>query len=144
MMEQGIIEGAFLPLQEQKFLRLSEVTSQVTLFPTGMYTTAFTIVMNPDLFDSLSEADRQAILDASGERLSRLAGRAWGDADEAGYREAVKAGKNIVRLSEEDPRVVSFYEAIKGMDEEWIESVADRGVDAQAALAMFRELAAAP
>ncbi|WP_432695025.1 TRAP transporter substrate-binding protein [Marinobacterium sp. YM272] len=142
MMQQGIVEGVFLPVQEQKFLRLSEVTNQITLFPKGMYTTAFTIFMNPDVFDSLSEEDQKAIMSVSGEKLSRLAGKAWGEADQAGYQVAVDAGKKIVTLKEGDPMLTEFNEVIKGIDETWIESVADMDVDARAALQRFRELVA--
>ncbi|MBT00517.1 MAG: C4-dicarboxylate ABC transporter substrate-binding protein [Oceanospirillaceae bacterium] len=140
MMQQGIVEGVFLPLQEQKFLRLSEVTSHVTMFPKGMYTTAFTIFMNPDVFDDLSKEDQDAIMSVSGAKLSQLAGQAWGAADLAGYKEAQESGKTIVRLTADDPLVGQFNDAIEGMDEAWIESVADRGIDARAALNKYREL----
>lgn len=140
MMQQGVAEGVFLPLEEQKYMRLNEVTKYVTLFPKGMYTTAFSIFMNPDVFDSLSEQDQKAIMSVSGAKLSQLAGQVWGASDVEGYRAAQAAGLTITKLTADDPRVIQFNKAIKGMDEQWIESVASRKVDARGALKRFREL----
>ncbi len=134
MMQQGVIDGVFLPAQELKYSRLSEVVTDVTLFPSGMYTTAFTIFMNPEVFEDLSEEDQQAIMSVSGEKLSALAGRTWGNSDAKGLEAARELGVRIKELSAEDPMTVAFGEKVKGMHEAWIETVADRPVDAQAAL----------
>lgn len=140
MMQQGVVEGVFLPAQEQKFLRLNEVTSQLTIFPKGMYNTAFTIFMNPEVFENLSEADQQAIMSVSGEKLSRLAGGAWAAADQAGLDAAAKAGVKIVVLKEDDALVKELDSAVVGMDREWLDSVKDMPVDAEAALNYYRSM----
>jgi hypothetical protein len=44
-----------------------------------------------------------------------------------------------VYLSKEDTLVKDMDELEKGIDQEWIDSVADRKVDANAALAYFRK-----
>ncbi|WP_343802563.1 TRAP transporter substrate-binding protein [Marinobacterium maritimum] len=143
MMQQGVIDGVFLPAQELKYSRLSEVVTDVTLFPSGMYTTVFTIFMNPEVFEDLSEADQQAIMSVSGEKLSALAGRAWGASDAKGLDEAREMGVRIKQLTENDPLTLQFAERIKGMNEAWIESVADRPVDAAAALKDLHRIAEA-
>ncbi len=143
MMQQGVIDGVFLPAQELKYSRLSEVVTDVTLFPSGMYTTAFTIFMNPDVFDDLSEADQQAILSVSGEKLSALAGRAWGNSDLAGLEDARSLGVRVKELSEDDPLTLEFKTKVEGMYDAWIESVADRPVDAKAALEDLKQIAEA-
>ncbi|WP_394181321.1 TRAP transporter substrate-binding protein [Marinomonas posidonica] len=139
MMQQGVVDGTFLPAQEQKFFRLSEVSTDLTLFPKGLYTTAFSIVMNPDVFEDLSKEDQQAIMSVSGERLSQLAGAAWGKADDNGILEAKEKGVNVVFLAENDQRVKDLNKLAEGIDQLWINSVADRDVDAKAALADFRK-----
>ncbi|MBA4502214.1 TRAP transporter substrate-binding protein [Marinobacterium marinum] len=147
MMQQGVIDGVFLPTQELKYSRLNEVVTDVTLFPSGMYTTAFTIFMNPDVFDDLSVADQQAIMSVSGEKLSALAGRSWGASDAQGLDAAKELGVRIKTLSVDDPITIAFGEKVKGMHADWIASVADRPIDAQAALddlmRIAREYAAA-
>ncbi len=139
MMQQSVVDGTFLPAQEQKFFRLSEVSTDLTIFPKGLYTTAFSIVMNQDAFDGLSNADQEAIMSVSGERLSQLAGAAWGKADDDGIMEAKDKGVNVVFLAEDDQRVKELNALAAGIDQMWIDSVADRDVDAKAALADFRK-----
>jgi TRAP-type C4-dicarboxylate transport system substrate-binding protein len=139
LLQQGVVDGTFLPAEQQKTLRLSEVTTNLTLFPKGLYTTAFSIIMNPDTLDSLSKKDREAILSVSGEKLSRLAGAAWGKADQEGILEAKEKGVNVVVLSPNDAIVKEMNRVEAGIDQVWIDSVSDRKVDAKAALAYFRK-----
>ncbi|MEL0613085.1 TRAP transporter substrate-binding protein [Marinomonas arenicola] len=139
LMQQGVVDGTFLPAEQQMTLRLSEVSTDLTLFPKGLYTTAFSIVMNEDTFADLSKKDREAIMSVSGEKLSKLAGTAWGEADKEGIQAAVKDGVNVVHLSKDDPRVTDLNKVVEGMDQMWIDSVADRKIDAKAALDYFRE-----
>ncbi|WP_235890084.1 TRAP transporter substrate-binding protein [Maribrevibacterium harenarium] len=139
MMQQGVVDATFLPVQEQKFFRLSELSSDLVLFPKGLYTTAMSIIMNEDFFADLSEEDQAAIMSVSGEKLSRLAGAAWGAADDAGILEAKEKGVNVVFLSPGDKLVQDMNKLTAGIDDIWMESVADRDVDAKAALAAFRK-----
>ena len=139
LMQQGVVDGTFLPSEEQMTLRLFEVSDYLTIFPTGLYTTAFSIVMNEDTFADLSKKDREAIMNVSGEKLSRLAGATWGEADNDGIQIAKANGVNVTQLSPDDPRVKNVHKLEEGMDQTWIDSVADRKVDAKAALAYFRE-----
>jgi TRAP-type C4-dicarboxylate transport system substrate-binding protein len=139
MMQQGVVDGTFLPAQEQKFFRLAEISTDLVLFPKGLYSTTFSVVMNQDVFDDLSEQDQKAIMEVSGEKLSRLSGKAWGQADQDGIDEAKANGVNVLYLAEDDQRVIDLNKAAEGMDDHWIESVSDRDVDAKAALAAFRK-----
>lgn len=142
MMQQGVVDGTFLPAQEQKFLHLADVSTDLTLFPKGLYTTAFTIFMNPDVFNSLSKEDQRAIMSVSGEKLAKLAGSAWGASDKLGVAEAKAKGVHVVELAPDDKRVKEFNQLRQGIDEDWIKSVSDRNVDARAALADFRKIVA--
>nr|WP_234985263.1 TRAP transporter substrate-binding protein [Oceanospirillum multiglobuliferum] len=141
MLQQGVIDGAFLPMGEQKVLRLSEVTSNITVLPHGMYMGSFSMFINPEFLEGLSKKDRAAIMKVSGLRLSALAGSAWDAGDAEGYEAAKAAGVKINRLSEKDPMSKEFEKLTKGMDQEWIESVSDRGINAEAALKDLRKIA---
>ena len=141
MMQQGVIDGAFLPVVEQKGLRLKEVAKNVIALPGGMYLGSFGIFMNEDFLMDIDAKDREAILAVSGEKLSAMAGKAWDDADTAGLKAAEEAGVNITYVKEGDALATEFVELTKGMDEEFISMVEERGVDAKAALAELREIA---
>ncbi len=141
MLQQGVIDGVFMPMGEQKILRLNEVTRHVTVLPEGMYMGSFSIFINPEFLDDLSEQDRKAILSVSGEKLSALAGRAWDAGDAAGYQAARKAGVNVTQVSAKDLMSRQFEKLVQGMDQEWVESVKGRHVDARAALTELRSIA---
>lgn len=141
MMQQGVIDGVFIPMGEQKSLRLHEVARNVVALPGGMYLGSFGIFMNPDFLEGLDAKDREAILSVSGEKLSAMAGRAWDAADVEGLKAAQENGVNVVLLNEGEPMAEEFKALTVGMDEAFYESVADRGVDAKAALAELRQIA---
>ncbi|UTW04878.1 TRAP transporter substrate-binding protein [Amphritea atlantica] len=141
MMQQGVIDGVFIPMGEQKSLRLHEVARNVVALPGGMYLGSFAIFMNPDFLADLDAKDREAILSVSGEKLSAMAGNAWDAADVEGLKAAQENGVNVAIVKQGDPMAEEFKGLTKGMDEAFYEAVADRGVDAKAALAELRQIA---
>jgi len=141
MMQQRVIDGVFLPMSEQKSLRLNEVARNVVALPGGMYLGSFSMFISPGFLDQLSEQDRNAILSVSGEKLSAMAGRVWKAGDQAGFDKAVEAGVNIISVAQDDEMAKQFRKIAIGMDDAWIESVADRNVDAKAALIELRTVA---
>ncbi|MAD44858.1 MAG: C4-dicarboxylate ABC transporter substrate-binding protein [Oceanospirillaceae bacterium] len=141
MLQQGVIDGIFMPMAQQKSLRLNEVTKHITVFPAGMYMGSFSMFISPYFMEDLDERDREAILSVSGEKLSALAGRAWEEGDREGYAEARKAGVEINQLSPDSALAKEFNQMIKGMDAKWVESVSDRDVDAPAVMKALRDIA---
>ena len=141
MLQQGVIDGVFMPVTEQKSLSLHEVAPNLTVFPGGMYLGSFSMFIDPYFLEDLDPKDAEAILSVSGEKLSALAGRAWDQADVDGFEAARAAGVNVKELGPNDPMTLEFQNMIKGMDQAWIDSVADRGVDAAAALEELRAIA---
>lgn len=138
MLQQGVIDGIFMPMAQQQSLRLAEVTKYITVFPEGMYMGSFSMFINPDFMASLSEKDREAIRSVSGEKLSALAGKAWEQGDAEGYEAARKAGVQINEVGAAQLLSRQFITGIQNMDKQWIDSVADRKVEAAAALVDLR------
>ncbi|MDK2776826.1 MAG: TRAP transporter substrate-binding protein [Pseudomonadota bacterium] len=141
MLQQGVIDGIFMPMAQQKSLRLNEVTKYITIFPAGMYMGSFSMFINPEFMEDLDERDRQAILSVSGEKLSAMAGRAWEAGDKEGFAAAREAGVEINELSADSPLAQEFEQMISGMDAIWVKSVADRDVNAEAAMKELRDIA---
>lgn len=141
MLQQGVIDGVFLPVCDVKNLRLDEVITHSTQLPGGMYLGSFSFFINPDFLDSLDPKDRDAILRVSGEQLSALGGRAQDQSDVAGLEAARAAGVEIKVVKEGDPLAREYAQLAEGIDEAWIESVADLKVDARAALEELRQVA---
>jgi TRAP-type C4-dicarboxylate transport system substrate-binding protein len=141
MMQQGVIDGVFIPMGEQKSLRLKEVAKNVIALPGGMYLGSFSIFMNPDFLADLDPKDRAAILAVSGEKLSAMAGKAWDAGDAAGLAAAQEADVNITMVKDGDALSAEFATLTKGMDENFYAAAADRKVDGKAALKELREVA---
>jgi len=141
MMQQGVIDGTFLPVCEQKTLRLSEVAPNLTLLPGGMYLGSFAIFANPDFLDGLEPRDKAAILGVSGEKLSRLAGQVWDQCGVDALQSSRAAGVSVVEVAPNDPLAKQFAALTDDMDRAWIQSVADQPVDAAAALSELRDIA---
>ena len=141
ILSQGVADGVFMPVGEQNTLRLSEVTSFIYQSPAGMYLGSFGVFISPDFLDKIGAEDAAAILAVSGESLSQLAGRVWGNNDADGYTKAASGGVQVVEWSDADVR--RFDAIAADIESEWLSDVADRGVDAAAALAEFRAVARA-
>ncbi|MDD9856672.1 MAG: TRAP transporter substrate-binding protein [Gammaproteobacteria bacterium] len=141
ILSQGVADGVFMPVGEQNTMRLYEVTRFIYKAPAGMYLGSFGIFINPDFLKKVGAKDAEAIMEVSGESLSLLAGRAWGENDNIGITKARQAGVQIVDWSDAD---VERFTALTGdIERDWLESVADRPVDAAGALREFRQVARA-
>jgi len=139
ILSQGVADGVFMPMGEKRTLRLKEVAPFTMKFPTGMYLGSFGVFINKDFLDSLSAKDRTAILTVSGEKLSAMAGRFWGEDVKIGEADAKASGNTIM----EAPASVlkEFGGLTADMDDEWLASVKDRNVNAEKALMELREIA---
>lgn len=139
ILSQGVADGVFMPMGEKRTLRLKEVAPFTMKFPTGMYLGSFGVFINPDFMDSLSEKDRKAIMSVSGEKLSAMAGRFWGEDVKIGEADAKAAGNNIM---EAPSSVLKEFDAMTAdMEEEWLKAVKARKIDAKKALMELREIA---
>lgn len=139
ILSQGVADGVFMPLGEKRTLRLKEVAPFTMKFPGGMYLGSFGVFINPDFLDSLSEKDRKAILSVSGEKLSALAGRYWGQDAHIGEKDARDSGNTIV---DAPPSVIAEFNTMTAdMEQEWLNDVKDRNVAANKALEELRSIA---
>jgi TRAP-type C4-dicarboxylate transport system substrate-binding protein len=105
-----------------------------TDIPGHMFAPAFAIFIRSDVMAGISADDQAKIRDVSGEVISRRS--VVGDPSEAAARERmVAAGKTIVPAS--DAFVAELETAIAPVRAGWIEAVAAKGIDAQAALDFY-------
>lgn len=142
LLQQGVIDGVFMPAQEQSSLKLDEVAPNLILIPGGLYMGNFSMFISPDFMDSLDPKDAAAIRSVSGEKLSALAGKAWDQADVDGIKYAREKGVNIVELGPNDTITKEFREIAKGLEEVWIKNArGKKGVNPEQALKDLREFA---
>jgi TRAP-type C4-dicarboxylate transport system substrate-binding protein len=137
MISGGIADGAFLPKETVRSLKLESVIKYATSVPGGLYNSSFTLVMNQAKFNKLGKAEQAVILKHSGEAFSRRAGKAWDAADVKGVEVMKSAGIQVVSASDE--LVKAIRARTDPIEKEWIEKDAKpRGVDGAAVLAALR------
>ena len=138
-LSSGVADGIFMPIETQKSFRLKEVVPYVTIMPGGLYYGSFAYLLNTDFLNSLSEKDRNAILSVSGEKLTRLAGQAWDNADKAGHADALASGSTVTTASQATH--AEYLDLMAPVEAAWIEQMNGLGIDGKAALGELRDIA---
>jgi TRAP-type transport system periplasmic protein len=137
LLSSGVADGVFFPLESIISFKLDTVLQQATLFPGGMYSSAFGFFMNEEKWNKLSKQDQEAIEKISGEHIARLAGNSWDEADKKGMDQLKKSGVKIVNASPELAAEVKKRSA--PIIDEWITAASAKGVEAAKILAEFRD-----
>lgn len=136
MLSSGVADGTFLPTEGIKSFKLTKLLSHATILPGGLYNTSFFLVMNPDKYDGLTQANKDALGRASGENFARIAGQGWDRADAEGITAMKADGIEIIAAS------AAFVEQIKGatahIESSWIETANGLGVDGAQVMADMR------
>ena len=137
LLKSGVADGVFFPMESIISFKLDTVLEQATLFPGGMYSSAFGFFMNEDKWNKLPKQDQEAIEKLSGEHIARLAGKSWDEADQKGLDVLKKSGVKIVNASPE--LVAEVRKRSAPIIEDWIKKASAKGVDGAKILGEFRE-----
>jgi TRAP-type transport system periplasmic protein len=137
LLSSGVADGVFFPLESIISFKLDTVLEQATLFPGGMYSSAFGFFMNEDKWNKLPRQDQEAIEKISGEHIARLAGNSWDEADRKGMEALKKSGVKILNANSE--MVADVRKRSAPIVDEWIQAANAKGVDAAKILAEFRD-----
>jgi len=137
LLKSGVADGVFFPMESIISFKLDTVLEQATLFPGGMYSSAFGFFMNEDKWNKLPKQDQAAIEKIAGEHIARLAGQSWDEADRRGFETLKKSGVKIVNASPEF--VAEVRKRSAPIVEDWIKQASAKGIDAAKILAEFRD-----
>ena len=136
LLKSGVADGVFFPLESVVSFKLDTVLEQATLFPGGMYSSAFGFFMNQDKWNKLSKQDQAIIEKHSFEYAARSNGKSWDTADQKGLA-ALKSAK--VKIVNADKALLGEVRTRSDrIIEDWIAKANAKGVDAPAVLAEFR------
>lgn len=130
MISGGMADGTFLPMGTVSLLRLYEVAPNAYSVPGGFYRGSFAIFMSVSALDGVNEADKEALNEYFGEKLSVDAGKVWDALYEQGM-EKFKTNGSEVALSDTD--IQQFAQLTQGIKAKVIKEVSDKGIDGQAA-----------
>jgi TRAP-type C4-dicarboxylate transport system substrate-binding protein len=137
LLKSGVADGVFFPLESVVSFKLDTVLEQATIFPGGMYSSAFGFFMNEEKWNKLPKQDQEALEKISGEHLARLAGRSWDEADKRGLEALKKSGVKIVDANTE--LVAEVKKRSAPIIDDWVKKASAKGIDAAKVLAEFRD-----
>ncbi|NUB45839.1 TRAP transporter substrate-binding protein [Fertoebacter nigrum] len=132
-LSKGVIDATIIPWEVTGSIRLSELLGNHTEFPGApLYTAAFVMAMNKDVYAGLPD-DLKAIIDAnSGLEFSAMAGRVSQEADGPARQLAVDAGNTIVELTPE--QIEEWKVAAQPTIDTWLTEITEKGIDGAALL----------
>ena len=134
-LQRGTVDGVLFPWEAVESFRLTELVKHHLEIPGGMYSAAFFIPVNMKAFEGLTEANRAALLRASGVAGAKLLGEHWDAADAAARAKAVARGNTIQTLSEaERQRWLPLLDFVR---KEWVETIDGKGLNGEMLLADF-------
>ena len=135
LMNSGVADGVFFPFESITSFKLDKVVGQATVFPGGLYSSAFGFFMNEDKWNKIPKQDQAIIEKYSYEYAARSNGQSWDRADQVGIAALKAAGAKIVQAT---PAMQAEAKKRAGpIIEEWIKAASAKGVDARKILAEF-------
>ncbi|MEM9104718.1 MAG: hypothetical protein AAGC96_03600 [Pseudomonadota bacterium] len=136
----GVAEGIIVPTGPAYLQGLVDVVDSTTRVPGGVARPAFAVIMNREVFESLSNHQQQAILNAGGEKFAAKLGAIAQREVTIGEAEFDRSGTKVIEASPE------LIEELRGklgfIEQEWLEKAKAAGIDGPAALAYYRSVVA--
>ncbi|MEM9197238.1 MAG: hypothetical protein AAGD12_05230 [Pseudomonadota bacterium] len=136
----GVADGTVVPAGPAQIQGLLGVADNVTVIPGGFSRPAFAVIMNRDVFDSLTPEQQAAILEAGEEALSIKLSTIAQQESLVGMAEFEKAGAVIVEASAE--MIEETRARLQYIEQDWLKKAEAAGIDGPAALAYYRSIIA--
>ena len=138
LLNSGVADGVFFPFESIASFKLDTVLQQATVFPGGMYSSAFGFFMNEDKWQKLSKQDQEIINKYSFEYAARSNGQSWDAADQKGIEALKKANVKIAQADQ--AFVAEVRKRSQPIIDDWIKKAGEKyKFDARAVLEEFRE-----
>jgi TRAP-type C4-dicarboxylate transport system substrate-binding protein len=126
-LQRGTVEGVLFPWEAMNSFRLNDLVKHHLEIPGGMYAATFVIVINPASFNKLSDANKAALMKASGEAGSAYFGKKWDEADGKAKADAKKMGHDISTLAPDQLKI--WKEKLQFVEEDWLKQAKEKGFD---------------
>jgi TRAP-type C4-dicarboxylate transport system substrate-binding protein len=138
---KGVVDGYVgVPYSSVISFKLLDYTKSATVFPDKIFTPTFSFFISLKKWNTISPADRKAIVALSGEKISRHFGQVQ---DGVQKKSKVAVAKHGIKAYPGDPAMLAKLEAIgQPMTDAWLKKVAAMGVDGKAAIAYYRKVLA--
>ncbi|NIA70089.1 TRAP transporter substrate-binding protein [Pelagibius litoralis] len=141
-LSKGVVEGALLPFEVTRPLKVHELTQSHTEIggDRGLYTAVFLFAMNKARYESLPDDLRQVIDNNSGIPLAKQIGQVWDEAEAPGREAAAQLGDSFHTIEGEE--LARWQAATAPVVDAWMAEMKKSGKDGQALLDEARALVA--
>ena len=137
LLNSGVADGVFFPFESIVSFKLDKVIGQATVFPGGLYSSAFGFFMNEDKWAKIPKQDQAIIEKFAGEYAARSNGQSWDRADKAGLDALKAAGANIIQA--DAAMIAEAQKRAQPIIEDWIKQATPKLPNARQVLDEFRE-----
>ena len=135
LLNSGVADGVFFPLESIVSFKLDKVIGQGTIFPGGLYSSSFGFFMNEEKWNKLSKQDQAIIEKHSFEYAARSNGQSWDKADQVGLNALKAAGAKVVTANAE--MQAEAKKRAGPIIEDWIKKASAKVPNARAVLDEF-------
>jgi len=126
-LERGVIDAAMVPFESLYNYSFHEVINYITV---GDFSaTPFFSVMNKDIYQGLSDTDREILRGLTGKDLAKEAGRIYDADGERGLDLAKESGVEIIEL--EGDALIPWQEELEPTVQKWIDEKDAEGYPAE-------------
>lgn len=137
-LSRGIIDGTMLSDELLYGFKVDKYVKKVTQVPGGIFANSAFIIINKEKWESISEADRNAIMAIAGEKLSVKMGSLWHKNDlEAREKLSSRLGNDYQVANDE--LIQAIDKAFEPGREAWFKAAAESGIDGEAAWNYYKE-----
>lgn len=136
ILSSGIADGITFPFESLPSFKITKLVPFSTVMPGGWYSSTHYLVMNKDVYDSLSAEDKAVIDKYSGEAYARMAGKGWDEINAIGLEDAKAAGNTIVEASDELKTALAQLNETFTAD--YIKAAAEFGLNGQEVIDYFK------
>ena len=137
LLNSGVADGVFFPFESIASFKLDKVIGQATVFPGGLYSSAFGFFMNEDKWNKIAKQDQAIIEKHAFEYAARSNGQSWDRADKVGLDALKAAGANIMPAT---PAMQAEAQKRSGpIIEDWVKKASAKLPNAAAILGEFHQ-----
>ncbi len=138
-LQRGTVDAVLFPWEAMRGFRLHKLVRHHLEIPGGLYTAAFSVVLNHKSFAGLSDANKDALWKASGYAGSNTYAIGWESGDVASRAEVVTRKEHeISALS--PTSLENWRSVVAAVQANWIKRTNDMGLDGEALLADFKSI----
>ena len=135
MLQKGVVDGSFHPVEANKGWKLGEVVHFMTQNFSSAYYTTFAVFMNKDKWAALTPKQQKIIQQINGEWTSKH-GVAWDEADKLGMEFFLSKGGKVIPLSDAESK--RWAKAVEPVIDGYIEKATQKGIDGKAVVEFIK------